>query len=206
MALTQSEISRRFYLNRKHGGLCPRCGKKLERDGHYCTDCLEKDREYRSKSREFFRENHICSSCGKQIVFGSDKTCPECREKRARIKKNITEDAKEKERERQKSIYKDRKERGVCTRCGKRPPAPGRAKCGICLEKNAEEHRKKNYNRKNIKEYRIENRLCYYCGDPVDTDKKICSKCLQKCKEYGEKSGGGNEYWEKDNKLIFIKK
>ena len=76
MALTQKERSAMFYKNRKDNGLCPRCGKILDREGHYCSECLEKVNEYKRENREFYRENGICPVCGKE---GNDgKFCKEC--------------------------------------------------------------------------------------------------------------------------------
>ena len=80
----------------------------------------------------------------------------------------------------------------------------GRTKCGICLAKDAEIHRKRNFDKPNIKEYRKENHLCYYCGNEIDADNvKLCSSCLERCKENGLKGSEANKYWKRDNKLVF---
>lgn len=49
MALTQKEISHNCYKRRKDNGLCPRCGKPLDRIGHYCTNCLKNQTNIREK-------------------------------------------------------------------------------------------------------------------------------------------------------------
>ena len=94
MALTQKERSRKSYNDRKNKGLCPRFGKELDRKGHYCSECLIKEREYKRESREFYRRNGICPVCGKEILWGSEKQCITCREKSRQRKQRITDEQK----------------------------------------------------------------------------------------------------------------
>ncbi len=149
MALTQKERSANCYKRRKENGLCPRCGRKLDRDGHYCSTCLGKVRESRREDREFYRSIGICPVCRKAILYGDEKTCIECRTYYAiyREKHNLTNDQKEKYRnrfkEQRRNIYWERKEKGICTKCGKRKAMGGKSKCILCLEKDAEVHRNK---------------------------------------------------------------
>ena len=45
-----NEKRRDRYAERKDGGLCPRCGKKLKSSKHtLCKDCLEKARDYNQR-------------------------------------------------------------------------------------------------------------------------------------------------------------
>lgn len=211
MALTQKERSRRFYENRKNNGLCPRCGKILDRKGHYCSECLEKVNQYHRENKIFYRENGICPVCGKELLIGDEKQCISCRQKAYERRKPLTDEQKERYgkrfRERQKSLYRERAESGICTKCGKRKAYIGKKKCKICLDKDAEMHRKRTDNRKNIKEYRKENHLCYHCGEPINREiGQLCKSCYNKCVDNGNKSCRGNIYWENDNKIIFRKK
>ena len=210
MALTQKEISARFYKKRKENGLCPNCGKPLDREGFYCNKCLIKVREYRRENREFYRKHHICTECGKEIVYGTDRICFECRAKKYNRKKELSEEQKnkilEKNRERQKERYKELSEKGICVHCGKRKAVAGRKRCAICLEKDAYRKRKQRFDRQNIKDYRRENHLCYYCGNPIDLPSgQLCSSCMEKCKENGKKSSANNKFWKQDNKIVFMK-
>ena len=201
---TQKEISARFYKRRKENGLCPRCGKPLDREGYYCSECLEKVRVYHRENREFYRKNHLCTECGKNSVPEEERICPECRAKRANLRKSHTDEQKKMFREKQNSLYMERVEQGICTRCGKRKAISGKKKCGICLAKDAEIHRKKYADRPNIREYRKENNLCYFCGDPIDLHmSNTCSKCREKFKKIASERTHDNDYWRKDNRFIF---
>ena len=205
---TQKEISARFYKRRKENSLCPRCGKPLDREGYYCSECLEKVRVYHRENREFYRKNHLCTECGKNSVPEEERICPECRAKRANLRKSHTDEQKKMFREKQNSLYMERVEQGICTRCGKRKAISGKKKCGICLAKDAEIHRKKYADRPNIREYRKENHLCYFCGNPIDLPdgNNICSACRKRFEEIAAQRKHDNLYWRQDNKMIFEKR
>lgn len=206
MALTQNEISKRFYENRKNNNQCPRCGKILDRQGYYCSDCLIKAREYNKEYREFCRENHICTECKKERVYGEDKICPECRVKRDKYRKPLSDDQKTKMNENSRGTYHTRLELNVCTRCGKRKPVAGKKKCAKCLNYDSEMHRKRYLNIQNIKEYRKENHLCYYCGEPIDRQQgQLCQKCWQIDHERGKRLNSDNKYWRIDNQFLSYK-
>lgn len=211
MALTQKERSRRCYENRKNNGLCPRCGKILDRKGHYCSECLEKVNQYRRENKIFYIKNGICPVCGKERLIGDEKQCILCRQKAYERRKPLTDEQKERYGNRlkiqQRELRNERMGQGICPRCGKRKIVKGKKKCQICLDYDAEIHRKRTYKRQNTKEYRKENNLCYHCGEPIDRESgQLCNSCYNKCVDNGKKSGRGNIYWENDNKIIFRKK
>lgn len=112
-----------LYERRKINGLCPRCGKELDRDGHYCKSCLDKINKYSRETRGFRVENHICTYCGKVKVPKNERICPECRAKRENYTKPLTDEQKirygKRFRTQQNSLFQERKVRGICTRCGK---------------------------------------------------------------------------------------
>lgn len=208
--VSQNELNKRNYYRHKQNGECPRCGKPLDRDGHYCKKCLEKYIEYQRENRKFYREHHLCVVCGKIRVPKGERICPECRAKNANRRKLSEEQrikANENHKKSQKLIYMQRAENGICTRCGKRKAAPGKKKCEICLQKDAEVHRRKNMCGINIREYRKENRLCYFCGNLIDVPSgQICSQCRIKFQELQKGVSHKNEYWSKDNRIIFRKR
>ena len=211
MALTQKERSRRCYENRKNNGLCTKCGKILDRKGHYCSECLEKVNQYHRENKTFYRENGICPVCGKERLIGDEKQCISCRQKAYERRKPLTDEQKERYGNRfkiqQRELRNERIGQGICPRCGKRKIVKGKKKCQICLDYDAEIHRKRTYKRQNIKEYRKENHLCYHCGEPIDREiGQLCSSCYNKCVDNGKKSGRGNIYWKNDNKIVFKSK
>lgn len=202
--LTQAERSKRHYQYRKEKGLCPRCGRVLDRDGHYCLDCLERNRKYRNETRRFLREHHLCTECGKVRVYGDEKKCPECRAKLVIYKKPKTDEQRiERNRkfsEYQKILYKQRSEQGICTRCGKRPAAAERKKCAMCLIKDAERHRISGISRSERPNYGV----CYRCGEPITNKaKKLCDKCCETNRNNLESHKKKNDFWKSQNKLIF---
>lgn len=215
MALTRQEINKNFYKRRKENGLCQKCGNKLDREGYYCSVCLEKVREYEKETRDFCRKNHICTECRKERVYGSDKICFECRAKKNNRRAKTTDEQRQKSnerfREQQNHLYEQRVEQGICTRCGKRSAADGKKKCVVCLKKDAEAHRRKNFDKINTKEYRKENHLCYFCGGEIeDNTVNACSSCRSRQRERYEKANESkseckNKYWKAQNRLIFEK-
>ena len=208
MALTQKERSAISYKKRKENGLCPRCGKLLDREGHYCSECNTKHNEYMRETRAFLRKQGMCPVCGKEKLFGDEKQCISCRQKAYDKRKPLTEEQKNRRniqfREQQNSVYRERSENGICTRCGKYKAEKGKKKCRICLDKDAEMHRKRTYNKKSVREYRKENHLCYHCGKEIDRETgEICQSCWERFRQAGLKSASRNEYWKNDNKIVF---
>ena len=184
--MSQKEISARHYKKRKENGLCIRCGKPLDRKGIYCSDCLKARRKYLNETREFYRKNHLCYICGKNQVFGNEKSCPECRAKEQTRRDNYTEEEKDKryrkyyskKKEKNKQLIKERIEKGLCTKCGKRKADAGYKTCSICRRKNTEYKRKKTYNRDKRSD-RIKIGLCYFCDNPVEDGFKVCKEHRQ---------------------------
>lgn len=203
--MTQKEISARHYRRRKENGLCPRCGKPLDRKGFYCSECVKEVRVNARKNREFYRKNGICPECGKNKLFGDEKTCPECRAKAQNRKNNCTDEQKQKYRESQnekrRKLHKERAKKGICTRCGRRKAVAGKKKCAICQEKENEQKRKKNSNGIRRSE-RPKYKLCYLCGKELDREGGLCKKCAESQKSHFPKTHD-NKAWREDNKLLF---
>lgn len=194
--------SREWYKRRKESGLCPCCGKTLDREGHYCTKCLEKVRKYKQENVDFYRKNHLCTECGKVKVPKTQRICPECLAKRDKYRKPLDEKGKARIRKYNHEQYDARSENGICTRCGKRKAAVGKKKCEICLAKNAEQHRLSRKPQKvGVKEYRITNHLCLWCGKPSQKGKKLCEEHQAQAVMNGKKSAQVS-YWRLDNRLI----
>ena len=86
---------------------------------------------------EFYQSIGICPRCRKNKLYGGEKQCPGCS---AAMYASVMHN-REKEhynqthREWGRKTYHDRKEKGICTRCGKKKPDRGFLTCGICRKK-----------------------------------------------------------------------
>lgn len=133
-----------FY---KRMGICPKCKKKTDREGKQCQECLDKENDYSNKTRKFLKEIGICPVCRKEKLFGNERQCISCRQKNYERNLTITKEQKKRYndafRKQQRSLYQERSEKGICTRCGKRKAYYGKKKCKICLDKDSELHRLK---------------------------------------------------------------
>lgn len=154
--LTRSQMK---YAERRKNGQCARCGKRKPAHAGmaYCEDCSK----YYSETRLFYLSMGFCPLCHRNRVFGSEKSCPECRARRKAINRRSFERATEAGKEwakpehksaDQKRRYAKRKEQGICTRCGKRPAEDGRARCRACLDKDAGTQREYRMRKKDAEE------------------------------------------------------
>ena len=187
-----------FY---KSIGICVRCHKEpAEPERIMCAACLEKERKRAAENRAALKKMRFCPRCGQNKLFGDEKMCLDCREKMYEYNKDHRTPA-------QRNYIKIRKEAGLCIKCGKRPPVNGKTKCEICDA--SERIRAREYRmRKGIgidRSERISEGRCYFCGYPVLGGMKVCGNCRERCANNLDLSGG-NDYWRKNNKLIFAGK
>ncbi len=98
---------------------------------------------------------------------------------------------------RRRELYEEHKKAGICVRCRKK------ATHGMyCYEHsieakrhsqyNAEQRKRKRHERGLIPEYRKENGLCLFCGEPIETDNisrglLVCQKHREMASEAGKK-------------------
>ena len=145
------------------------------------------------EERAFYVSIGLCPRCGKSRLFGEEKTCPECRLKATELNRKYRREHSEKVREYinkyHKSLYHQRKEAGMCVRCGKRKPLYNDLRCGICKEKMTlrRQERRVRDGRLTRKE-RLEQGFCYFCGAETVSGMKVCEKHRQVCIENGNKS------------------
>lgn len=200
---------RNLRKERAAAGLCIECGGKLDTDGKMCCSC-------RQKAKSFYRLYQsigICPKCKKAKLYGTEKSCPECRAKGASYmevrRENMTESKKEAQRKRDnaynKARYDKRKEAGICVYCGKRKSESPHISCGICTAKRKMLYRKYTGNYIPRSE-RPSYGLCYFCGKPLDRDGKACKACSNIAAVNLSKSWGkNNTYWKADNTIAFNK-
>ena len=74
---------KRLREKRRMNGLCQRCGKPLDREGALCKKCLKEQNQYKKDTRDWLLDHKICPRCGKNDLFGDEKSCPECKAREA---------------------------------------------------------------------------------------------------------------------------
>lgn len=189
------------YDRRKAQGLCVKCGGKPAEGRVLCQQCLDKAKTYRQEVRKMCKKYSICPRCGKNKLFGDEKTCPECLAKAMEINRKWKSN-----NDWYRKDIKRLKEQGLCRSCRKRRVEAGKTYCSACLAKRRERYRQK-YIPSIERSLRHEYGLCYRCGKPLDREGKLCSSCkatsvnnLRKAKK-----STANHIWRKDNNVAFIK-
>lgn len=183
---------------------CPRCGKPVEDGYSYCEECREKNANEQRLRRAWYIEHGICPICGKNNLFGNEKSCIECKAKRANKYKKDPMTA-EKARRRRKYA----KERGICIRCMKRNATEGFSTCEECRKVM---RRKKMIARREqslTRAERVSEGVCYVCGkNPVIKGKGVCESCRDKLSVNIKKAQQSdkrktNDYWRKSMGTVF---
>lgn len=170
--MRQNYRRRVLRKERREKGLCTRCGKPLDRDGAMCSKCLEKNHELQEKRREWLLASGICPICGINNIFPHEKSCPECKAKKAIAKAENMDYYVEWNRKK----IAERRANGLCPICGKRPPDEGYKSCAECREKARKRRirKEKPYKRN---EWMAEGK-CAICGkDELVPNKRVCWNC-----------------------------
>lgn len=128
-------------------GLCPACRQPNDREGYYCSECLQKHNQRRKEDTEFYIANGLCRICGKNKSLPGTTYCEGCSQRLYEYGKKRFEEKPEYQREHNrissKKRYEECKAQGICTRCRKRKAEYSKTKCKICLDKDALRHRYK---------------------------------------------------------------
>lgn len=165
---------------------------------------------------EWLTKMGLCHKCRRNKVAPEKKFCFECLEKiRLLNAKNYDSEKAKVYQKRRREIYEQKKETGICVRCD------GKATHGLyCYEhyikerrrtKNrAEKAKSKRHCRGLLTEYRKNNNLCLWCGNPAIPGKNCCEKHSIMFSEAGKKAAardkGVRDYWKmqksKNSKII----
>lgn len=135
---------------------------------------------------QWYRQHGICTDCHSENALPRIAYCRCCKAMRIEYNRVSWEKCKEKRipinREQHKNLYWQRKEAGLCTRCGKNAPETGKAKCTRCLRKDAGVHKKSARGRGVQSRYDwLRQELCWTCGKyPHIQGKKLCQSCYDK--------------------------
>ena len=141
------ERSRRRTAERLARGLCPKCGKApLAPDRTLCRHCVE-------KRRAAERARYAKGKAAGKLYGGRD---PKERRRNARG--------------RTRRRYDARREAGLCTRCGLRPPVEGGAACEPCRDARRAGERRQWAARR-------AGGLCGRCGETAFDGASRCGRC-----------------------------
>ena len=143
-----------------------------------CTACNSKRTAYGRELYKKLQAVGVCPRCGKNLLYGDEKSCIECRAKSAESMSKIRTADVKKYNERQKAWRKARyekdKKNGICTRCRKRKADPGYSTCTFCRE-TMRRARVKMPERTG----RYEQGLCFFCDNPIKPGYKVCEMHYQ---------------------------
>lgn len=197
------------YKERDEQGLCVKCCG--ERDNHtkQCSKCRAITNNYLRDAYSKRQILGICPRCGKNRLFGNEKTCIECKAKNLsnmeRARATYNEDKRQVVLNRQSSYNKSKRayriEHNLCVRCAKPLKYTKGIKyknCPTCLAKEREW--KKNDRIKKglpVKEDMLEKdrSVCYFCNNPALQDMRVCEKHHSIIVESRRKLNSKNHIW-----------
>lgn len=128
---------------------------------------------------DWLKEHGICVNCGQEDACIRSIYCEKCGEKfYNRNRKNYLaniEEHKKRNREYSKRLYAQRKEKGLCPKCGKKA-VDGKTLCLSCLVKQRK-RKDPRWNNSVERSMRNDVGLCYVCGKPLQKYDKLCDDC-----------------------------
>lgn len=169
----------------KNNNLCIQCKQPIEEDRigkKTCLKCTKLRSQSITEARNFFKSIGICPRCQKNKLTGKEKSCVECRAKSAEYRAKKRDDPETRKsinaayNEWSRKHYQELKEKGICTRCGKKPSDSGRSTCNWCRAKINNYRLEKKLQEGTLKQKRMENGLCIWCENPVMQGYIICEK------------------------------
>jgi len=119
-ALCQSCLNKHVERrrNRKDAGLCSKCGKgPLAANSALCQNCIDKRATKHVERSRNLKDAGLCW-CGKGAAVANKALCQNCIDKREERRRN-------------------RKDAGLCSKCGKHPTINASTYCEICTLKVA---------------------------------------------------------------------
>jgi len=139
--------------------------------------------DYYKERREFYKSKGICAQCGAEKAVPGKTLCLCCKARRIDYNRKqyekMSSEQKNIRKEKARMLRANRKEKGVCTRCGKRPAKIGKTKCGQCLASERLAYIKRA--RKNgimPSDLLGDGHHCATCGTEIESG-KLCQRCYQ---------------------------
>lgn len=186
-----------YRKSRVASGLCGCCGKPNDRQGKWqCSVCNKRDAEYKRNQRHERIELSYCPVCGVNKIFGSERSCYECKAKNVKHWTVQNEKRKEYRYKFIKNQRDERKSQGLCPYCGKRITDTRYVMCEMCRYKARQAS---NYEYKMSKDERFEKGICVFCDKPVSSGYKVCEYHLEKARTMQRHSNTKEHIWRSDN-------
>ena len=104
--MIKDKYFRQRYEERKASNLCVVCGKPLDREGVVCTACNTKRTAYGRELYKKLQAVGVCPRCGKNLLYGDEKSCVECRAKSAEQVSKLRDKNREHYNEMQSTLAK----------------------------------------------------------------------------------------------------
>ncbi len=183
------------YRQMVDAGLCTSCGK--ESNSKICQPCRERRNANRREANRYKKMIGQCVRCSNAAEPGKT-LCLECLGRDS----DRYHASERKSNETKMVRYYERKENGICTRCGKNPKKKGLL-CGRCYGK----FRSKQIAKRSdiLRHERPSYGLCYICGEPKMTDRNVCESCYKIRQQTvpAMVAIANSEYFRKLNGLVF---
>ena len=126
----------------------------------------------------------ICPGCRQNMLFGDERSCPECKAKYYAYQMGVDKEHKNKiHKEWSRRTHAEMIKKGICTRCRKRKADGGFKTCGVCREKKNRKYFEKNFGRPE-RSARPSMGICYFCNNPIKEGYKVCEYHYMKNIEY----------------------
>lgn len=135
---------------------------------------------------DYLKKIHICTNCGNEESEPNSNLCLECKEKIYSRKKNYyirnKKEINQKQKKYFKNLYYQRKEKGICTKCGKRKMCKNSTT--LCLDCYVKSKRRKDkrWNNDIPRSERVAYGLCYICGSKRKEHNTLCDNCYSRSK------------------------
>lgn len=177
-----AERDKNYNDRLKSEGKCRSCGKPNDNLPRvYCIDCTRRRSKRSKEEYKWYVDHKVCVRCHKRLVYDGKTECEECgardAERTLAYRNNNLEAVKVRERENKRIVYKNRRNSGLCTCCGKKA-LEGRTKCLSCLAKEKVNRRKRHgtYYYETKREEWLREWRCVFCGEEVMPGRNICQK------------------------------
>lgn len=152
---------------------------------------------YNKDLYNWYKEHHICPTCGQRKAAPNRVRCDRC------LEKNADRSHKRRTPEEQRAYREEHKAKGLCIECNR--PLARDSKC-YCIDHLTRARRKREERRDGItREERPAYGLCYRCGKPI-TSGKLCDRCTeQSIKNLPKQSAdsGWYQYHKRMNRAVF---